>query len=164
MLGPSVHLIEKQTESRRLSTVPATPHLPGLGRALLSQSADRVTEPGRSARPAPRAGPRPRCAAEALRGGRKCVPSGYPCSAPARRSPAPQVSGEGGGGRGRAGGGSPGGTGKPRAGPRGREPRRHRCGETPEATPGRARVPGPVPPVPPSHFRGARAGPGQGAA
>lgn len=32
---------------------------------------------------------------------RKCVPSGGPCSAPARRSPALQVSGEGGGGRGR---------------------------------------------------------------
>ena len=34
----------------------------------------------------------------------------------------------------------------------------------PEATAGRARVQGPVPPGPPSHFRGARAGPGQGAA
>lgn len=39
-----------------------------------------------------------RCAA-ALRGARKCVPSGDPCRAPARRSPASQVSAEGGGGR-----------------------------------------------------------------
>lgn len=108
------------------------------------ESAGRAPRPGRGARPALGAGPWPRCAAAALRGGRKCVPSGGPCSAPARRSHAPQVSGEGGGGRGRAGGRSPGGTGKPRAGPRGREKGRYHCVETPEAAPGGGRVPGPV--------------------
>ena len=90
----------KEDWAQRLSTVPSRPHLTGLGRALRSESAGPAPEPCQLARPAPGAGPRPRCSAEALRGGRKCVPSGGPCSAPARRSPAPQVSSEGGRGEG----------------------------------------------------------------
>lgn len=49
---------------------------------------------------------------------------------------------QGGRGRGRTGGRSSGGTGKPRAGLRGREAGRHQCVEIPEAAPGGGRVSG----------------------
>lgn len=97
-----------------------------------------------------------RCAEE-LRGGRKCVPSGGPCRAPARRLPATQVSAEG-AGEGLSGGGSPGRAGKSGAGPRGRRAVQPRVGD-PRGRAWTAAGRGPCASGPDVHFRGARAGP-----